>query len=127
MKGFFIGIFSVLHILVLVAGYLGFVPGISNIFGSNKPVDLGVTYTAAVSDSGMAKGKIQHIEIADTGSPEGSLSFSGQRATNINLTQSEVTALINGHHWINVLLSGVQVRFNPDGTTEISGILHWIP
>jgi hypothetical protein len=41
--GILFGILAVVVVLVLVAGYFGFVPGISNIFGSNKPVDLGIT------------------------------------------------------------------------------------
>jgi hypothetical protein len=124
MKGFLIGVFSVILILVLVAGYFGFVPGISNIFGSNKPVDLGVTYTSADSASGMAKGKVKHVEITDPGTPQGSLTFSGQIPANFNLTQSEVTALINGNQWKYFPLSDVQVRFNADNTAEASGILH---
>jgi hypothetical protein len=124
LKRFIIGVFIVLLVLVLAAGYFGFVPGISSVFGSNKPIDLGVTYTAADSTSGMAKGKIQHVEIADSDSPQGSLTFSGQIPANFNLTQSEVTALINGNHWKYFPLSDVQVRFNSDNTAEASGILH---
>lgn len=124
MKKFFLGIFVVLLVLVLVAGYFGFVPGISNVFGSNKPIDLGVTYTSADSASGMAKGKVKHVDITSSGSPEGSLSFSGTIPANFNLTQSEVTALINGNKWVYFPLSDVQVRFNADNTAEASGVLH---
>jgi hypothetical protein len=124
MKGFLIGVFSILSVLVLVAGYFGFFPGISSIFGSNKPIDLGVTYTSADSASGMAKGKVKHIEITDPGTPQGSLTFSGQIPAKFSLTQSEVTALINGNQWKYFPLSDVQVRFNSDNTVEASGILH---
>lgn len=123
MKKFFLGILTVLLLLVLVAGYLGFVPGLSSLFGSDKPVDLGVTYTSADSASGMAKGKVQHIDIAPGGKPDQSLSFSGQMPANFNLTQSEATALANGNSWIYFPLSDIQIRFNADKTAEISAVL----
>ena len=65
--GIFIGILTVVVVLVLVAGYFGFVPGISNIFGSNKPRDLGVTATLANYSSVTAKDNIQRVDLpADT-------------------------------------------------------------
>jgi len=121
--GVFIGIIAAVLVIVLVAGYLGFVPGLSKVFGSDKPVDLGVTYTAADSASGMAKGGVQHIALAATLQPQDSLEFSGTMPKNFNLTQSEVTAMINGNSWVYFPLSDVQVRFNADNTAEISGIL----
>jgi hypothetical protein len=123
LLGIFIGIVSILFILVLIAGYLGFVPGVSDIMGSNKPVDLGVTYSAADSASGMAKGGVQHSALPASTLPEDSLAFSGTMARNFNLTQAEVNALINGNSWVYFPLSDIQVRFNADNSAEISGML----
>lgn len=50
------GIFLVIILgIVLVLGYFGFVPGVSNLLGSNKPRDLEVRTTAAEYDSYIKK------------------------------------------------------------------------
>jgi len=123
LLGIFIGIVSVVLVLVLVAGYFGFVPGISNIFGSNKPVDLGITYTQADYQSARAKGNIQRIDLPAGAPPEQSLSFAGQQSANVTLTDNEVTALIDEKVWAYFPLKNCQVRFNADSSAEFSGIL----
>ena len=60
LKGLAITIGVLVIVVVLVLGYLGFVPGVSNIFGSNKPRDLGVTYTAADYASAHARNGTTH-------------------------------------------------------------------
>jgi hypothetical protein len=124
LLGIFIGILSVVVVLVLVAGYFGFIPGVSKIFGSDKPVDLGVTYTAADNASGHAKGGIQILTLPVGTPPQQSLIFSGTKPANFNLTQQEATAMINNNTWAYLPVSDVQVRFNPDNTAEWSGILN---
>ncbi len=123
LLGIFIGIISVVLVLVLVAGYFGFVPGISNIFGSNKPTDLGITYTQADYQSARAKGNIQRVDLPSGTPPEQSLSFSGQQNANVTLTDNEVTALINEKVYAYFPMKNCQVRFNADGSAEFSGIL----
>jgi hypothetical protein len=123
LAGIFIGVVSIVIVLVLVAGYFGLVPGVSSIFGSNKPRDLGVTYTAADNASGHAKGGMQILSLpADTPLTQ-SLVFSGSKPASFDLTQAEVTAMINNNQWAYLPVSDVQVKFNADGTTEWSGIL----
>jgi hypothetical protein len=122
--GIFIGILSVVVVLVLVAGYFGFVPGVSKIFGSDKPVDLGVTYTAADNASGHAKGGMQILTLPAGTPPQQSLVFSGTKPASFNLTQQEVTAMINNNQWAYLPVSDIQVRFNADNTAEWSGILN---
>ena len=123
LLGIFIGVLAVVAIVVLVAGYFGFVPGVSSIFGSDKPRDLGVTYTDADYQSARQKGNIQRVNLASNTPPEQSLKFSGQQAANFNLTDNEVTALINEKSWRYFPVHDCQVRFNADGTGEFSGIL----
>jgi len=53
LKGLAIAIGALVIIAVLVLGYLGFVPGVSNIFGSNKPRDLGVTILRRIMPARM--------------------------------------------------------------------------
>jgi hypothetical protein len=105
--GIFIGISSAVVVLVLVAGYFGFVPGVSGLFGSDKPIDLGVTYTRADYQSAEAK----------------SLQYEGSQPASVDLTEAEVSALINESPWPYGAFRDCQVKFNADGTAEFSGIL----
>jgi hypothetical protein len=55
--------------------------------------------------------------------PDQSLSFSGTQSANFNITQAEATALLNDNPWPYFAIKDCQVRFNDDGTGEMSGIL----
>ena len=123
LTGCLIGVLSVVVVLVLIGGYFGLVPGVSKIFGADKPVNLGVTYTAADNASGHAKGGMQINSLPVGTSPQQSLVFSGSKPANFNLTEAEATAMINNNQWAYLPVSNVQVRFNADGTAEWSGDL----
>ncbi len=123
LLGFFIGVVAIILVVVLVAGYFGFVPGVSSIFGSDKARDLHVTYTQTDYQSARQKGGIQRVNLPSNTPPEDSLSFSGQHAASFSLTDNEVTALINEKSWRYFPVHDCQVRFNSDGTGEFSGIL----
>ena len=43
IKKFVVGLIVVIIVVVLGLGYLGFVPGVSKILGSDKPRNLGIT------------------------------------------------------------------------------------
>jgi hypothetical protein len=123
LLGFLLGILAVVFVLVLVAGYFGFVPGIAAVFGSDKPRDLGVTYTQNDYQSARQKSNIKRVDLPPNTPPEQSLVCSGEHAANFNLTDNEVTALINEKSWRYFPVHDGQVRFNADGTAEMSGIL----
>ena len=55
LRNILIGVGSFVLLVVLVLGYLGFMPGVSALFGSSTPKDLGVTYTAQDFASAHAK------------------------------------------------------------------------
>jgi hypothetical protein len=57
--GVIIGVVAIVVISVIVLGYLGFVPGVSNIFGSNKPEKLGTTFTQQDYQSAITKSGVQ--------------------------------------------------------------------
>ena len=78
LKWLAITIGALVIIAVLVFGYLGFVPGVSNLFGSNKPKDLGVIYTAA----DYARNGTTHTILPAGALPENSIVFSGSHAVN---------------------------------------------
>jgi hypothetical protein len=121
LKGLAIAIGALVIVAVLVLGYLGFVPGVSNVFGSNKPRDLGVTYTAADYASAHARNGTTHTVLPAGSVP--SIIFSGSHPVNTVYTQAEINALINTRQWTNYPLKDCQLRINPDNTVELSGII----
>jgi len=121
LKGLAITIGALVIVAVLVLGYLGFVPGVSNLFGSNKPKDLGVTYTAADSASAHAKNGTTHTILPAGSVP--SIVFSGSHPVNTVYTQAEMNAIINNTQWTNYPLKDCQLKINPDNTVEFSGII----
>jgi len=112
----------ILLVPVLVLGYLGFVPGLSAIMGANKPRDLGVKYTQADLQSVMAKNGIQDVVLPPSETPKGSLRYEGSKPLKNSFSQSEITARMAENEKVKYNpISDTQVRFNPDGTAEISG------
>ncbi len=123
LKVFLITILAIVIVVVGVLGYFGFMPGISNLFGSNKPKDLGVAFTSADYQSGRAKTGTKFTDLASDAAPEQSVKFSGQKSINATFTQAEATALLNNRLWKYYPLTDCQVRINQNGTVEVSGVL----
>ncbi len=116
---------SIVLIIVLILGYFGFVPGLSNIMGANTPKDLGVTYTQEDIDSVNAKLGVTYTELPP-GTPDSqSLVMSNYQPTSGDFTDNELTALFNDHSelWGNYPMSDIQVKINDDGTVEMSGVI----
>lgn len=122
LKLFFGFIILVIILIVGVLGYLGFVPGLSSLFGSDKPRNLGIIYTEADRASGRGKSQIEYGELPSDTAPEVSLVRTGSRAVKTEFTSQEITALMNNRPWKYWPYSNVQVKFNGDGSAEISGI-----
>jgi hypothetical protein len=113
----------VLIAAVLFLGYLGFIPGVAALFGADKPRDLGVTYTQADYDSFMEKTKSTFVPLPVDTPAEESIIFSGAVDLKGALTQEEVSARIDYGRWEYVPITNVQIKFNNDGTLEVSGLL----
>ena len=116
-------ILGIIVVVVLIGGYYGFVPGVSNVFGSNKPKDLGVKYTEQDRQSGRAKTGWEIKTLPAGLPPEKSLVYTGSKSVNAVFTEKELTAWIN-KSWNYIPLTDCQIRINPDNTVEFSGILH---
>jgi hypothetical protein len=123
LKIFGFTILGIIIIAVLVGGYYGFVPGVSNVFGSNKAKDLGVKYTEQDRLGGRAKIGWEINTLPAGLSPEKSLIYTGSKPVNTAFTEKELTAWIN-KSWNYAPLTNCQIRINPDNTAEFSGILH---
>lgn len=110
-------------VLILGLGFLGFVPGLSTLMGSNKPKNLGITYTAADLVSCRTKSGIQYAVLPQTSIPSQSRQFFGQRTVKAEFSSKEITATLNNRPWQYWPYKDVQIKFNADGTGEISGVL----
>jgi len=116
---------TTLIVALLIMGYFGFVPGLSDIMGSNKPHDLGVRYTATDLDSVNAKLGLTYKVLPITALGAASLSETGSKPVDTTITQEELTALINDHaaKWKYYPIEDAQVKINQNGAIELSGIL----
>jgi len=111
----------VLRILLVVAIII--VAGIGYIFisfRSSTPRDLGITYTQADLEYGRGKSQIVYEKITDTVSPSQYWQTTGSRDVDTAFTSSEVTAIMNNKPGLYYPYKDVQVKFNADGTAEIS-------
>ncbi len=130
MKGLFcfLGCFIAILLLgvggvIAYLGYQGFVPGVSEFFGSTEPKDLGVTYTDADYESFMVKSGATTNLMTQADSPSESISFTGAKDfQSVPFSQSEITARVNNIQWAYTPMREVQVKCNLDGTMEVSGV-----
>ena len=123
-RGFIGGIFLAIGALavmsVLIAGYAGFVPGLSDVMGAG-PRDLGIHPSAADAQSAMSK--IGNTEIALTGAngSAGSIRLEGSHHVDAILTAEEITAAQNARNYKYDPIRDVQIKINADNTVEVSG------
>jgi hypothetical protein len=111
---------------VLVLGYFGLVPGVSSLFGSDKPRDLGVTWTPADYTQAHAQTGVE-VKVSE-GNPVAAQSIisTGSHSAKLNLTGTELTAVINNNsgNWKYFPISDVQLKMNADGSAQMSGMLY---
>jgi hypothetical protein len=113
--------------VVIFLGYLGFIPGLSKLFGSDKPRDLGVTWDV---DDYVAAHKLTGVEVKTaTGQvpdKETIVSY-GSHPAKLNLSDVAITAIINNNsgNWKYFPVSNVQVKIASDGSAQMSGLLHF--
>jgi hypothetical protein len=116
-------ILLIIIIPIFILGFFGFIPGLSNLFGANKPKDLGITYSPADLTSVRSKSQVRREALPAGVSPKDSLQMSGSREIKAEFAASEITASMNNQPWAYWPYKNVQVRFNADGSGEISGTL----
>jgi len=120
LRNILIGVGSFVLLVVLVLGYLGFMPGVSALFGSSTPKDLGVTYTAQDFASAHAKMGSMMQESTAT-SIKDSIKYSGSKQVSASFTNEELTATANSGKWKYRPVKDVQIKVSPNGTVEVSG------
>lgn len=122
-KLFLFFVFVLIVFPILALGFMGFIPGLSNVLGANKARDLGIKYTEADRVSGRSKSQIEYGEIKGSVSPSESAITTGSREVISEFTSQEVTALMNNRQWKYWPYKNIQVKFNADGFGELSGNL----
>ncbi len=123
--GIIIGIVVVVVIGVLVLGYLGFVPGLSNLMGANKPAKLGGTYSAADYTSVMSKTGIQmNDNLANRYLPKSQKVYGPPKTVSVDMTPAEILAILNTKPMSpNVPFKDYDLRINADNSVEASALL----
>ena len=123
---------AVLAILLLIPilfmGWMGFVPGLSDLFGATKARDLGVQYTDADYSSYLEKTNITLQDFTSAppnpDKPGKFIVFSNpQTFTDLSVTQEELTAAINEIDWLWMPVKNAQVKLT-NGIVEVSGNLN---
>lgn len=113
IKLFFSFIFLIL-IIVAIAYFA---------FNTKSPRNLGITYTPQDLESGRGKSQIKYDLISESQSAGSPWLPYGQRDVNASFSSSEITAIMNNKPGIFYPYKNVQVKFNADGSAEISGQL----
>ena len=111
--------------VVLLLGFLGFVPVLSDILGANRGLDLGVKYTKTDYDSAINKLGITITPLAPGLPPSDSVVVHGSHIVNQTLTSTELTALENSlsDTWAYFPFRDSQIRINHDGSVEVQAKL----
>jgi hypothetical protein len=110
---------------LLVGGWFGLVPGLSSVLGATKPRDLGVRYTDADYQSLLAKSNAEFLAFAQApdhpDKPGKKLIFANPTSVDdLQVSQEELTALVNEVGWEWMPLTNTQIKFSP-GRVEVSG------
>jgi hypothetical protein len=108
---------------VFILGFLGYIPGLSSILGADKPRDLGIKFSETDKTSARAKSQIVYETLPSETPPEKSIQRSGTRSVNFEFSSAEASSLMNNRPWKYWPYEHVQVRFNADGSAEVSGNL----
>lgn len=99
---------------ILYIGYLGFVPGLSDLMGTNKPRDLGVRYD--VTDQKSAEQKFVTIaNYMNEGIPK--------NAEPVKMTEGEISSAVAAWDWKDKPFSNVQVKIEKEGVIAVSGAI----
>lgn len=118
----------VLAIPTLVLGFMGLVPGLSNIMGSASQRNLGVNFSQQDLTSFQQKTPLNFKN--STLAPISAVDASNKQlltqpvtVQNVSLSQEEITATLDSHNWSWLPITNTQIRLRT-GTVEISGLLN---
>ena len=110
--------------LVGVGGYLGFIPGVSSVFGSDKPRDLGVKVTLEDSKKAQEMTGVIMAELPSNTPISQSIKLEGKKEVKVTFDDVSGSAIMNNRPWKYYPFYNVQVKIHPDGTIESSGMIN---
>lgn len=122
-----IGILAAIVIVpVLVLGWLGLVPGVSEVMGAREAKDLGVQHSPIDIRHYQSKSGIK-FETAERApehpkKPGKKKSFDDPKRIEARFTQEELSATLNSASLAWLPVKDIQIRLS-DGTIEVSGLL----
>ena len=110
--------------IIFGLGYMGYIPAIAKLLGTNKPKDLGIRYTEKDRIEAHAKSGVQYGILPASTSDELSIQRFGKHEVDMVRTSVQATAMMNNRPWKFWPYQNVQVKFNADGSGEVSGGLN---
>lgn len=147
------GLIGCLVFLVIIAaavviggGYLGLIPAVSKILGTNKARDLGVKYTQAdaikahelsgtktlavkemptavtAAGTGAGNNSENNQETSSETDLKSGLLFEGTKPAKYSVNSQELTAMANSG-WKYGIFSDIQIKIGNDGVVETSAVL----
>jgi len=115
---------TLLKIIVVLIILLVSIPFIAyKYFLSSGPRDLGVTFTDSDRQLAYTNNGVESVAITPSADNTKGIKYEGQKEVKTSFTSAEITALNNSVKWVNYPVSKVQIKINPDGTGEASGVL----
>ncbi|MCX6736608.1 MAG: hypothetical protein NTW73_00755 [Candidatus Parcubacteria bacterium] len=127
MKKIIIILLVLVLIVVGVLGYLGIIPGVAKIFGSDKPRDLGIKFTADNYKTADTKAQVKIETMASAMTVKDGLVVSGKKDVINSFSSEELTAVLNTHssNWKYYLITDAQIKIDTDGSVAFSGLLNF--
>lgn len=114
LKIFLCVILIIILLIIGVLGYFGFIPGVSSLFGSDKPRDLGVRYTK--EDLAKVQTKLGQAVVTPASDPYEQMKSAKGHPVDTLLTQEEYSAHVERVHPV----SNVQIKLTGD-SFQMSG------
>lgn len=124
MKKFLKILLILVLLLIFVLGYLGFVPGLSSLMGTNKPIKLGVSINKESLTSADKKVNISH-EVVTGQAPAGkNISYEGSHVANLSLSSDEFSSLLQSGGWeFSEAVTDMQIKMDKEGKVEASALV----
>jgi len=121
---FFLSLFFFIVVgIILILGYLGFIPFLSDFMGTGQTRNLGIKYNQQEYQTFINKAQTEIIELKKTVSPDESIIYDGKKDLNESFSQEEISARLNYSKWKYMPVNNVQVRINNNGVIEFSANL----
>lgn len=126
MKKLLVIILLPLILIILVLGYLGLVPGLAAVFGSNRPRDLGIKYSDKDQKTAVEKLQVKYGQLSPSATSK-DLVLKGSHPVDKSFTSQELTAMADTRQKQFALFpfKNVQIKINADGTVEGSAKLEF--